>query len=101
MGPIEIGAMVTQAGAMGVLAAIVIWLAPKALKSASQSRQIASRQHTEDINRICAVFQEQMRYEREACNAQFENLMETIVAKMHEHHLESLRLLDMFRERRA
>lgn len=112
MGIPEIVALVTQAGANGILAAAVLWLAPKALKSSAESREKASRQHTADVNRICEVFQEvvdrsnalhvqqltaeremwrqEAKYEREQCQAQFELVVDRIQA----NHQETLRAIE-------
>jgi len=93
---------VTEIGALGILAIAVLWLAPKASARASKSRDMAVKQHAEDINRICAVFQEttaqshamyqkQANYEREQCSKQFGTLLE----KFEDCHRENLRAIEM------
>lgn len=86
-------ALVSQGGAIVILAIAVLWLAPRVAEKAAKSRELVAKQHTEDVNRICAVFQQELRYEREQCTEQFREVME----KISEHHDRVLKELEAIR----
>jgi len=110
MGIAELISLCTQGGFGALLGAMVLWLAPKALRSAADSRkeaariEAASRQEAAMIEAdsrrevmqaqeaqmrfLVSSFEHQMKYEREQCNQQFRTLLE----RLDEHHAETMRL---------
>ncbi len=96
---VELFTVIVQSGALGLLAAVILWLGPKALRETTSAREKLSQQHSDDINRICAVFQEQMRYERDQCAKDLESAIKSVVDRLAMQHAELVRLVERRQDR--
>ena len=88
----------TELSVTGILAVIVVlvaWLAYKDIGARREASKVMARQHSADIDRVCEVFSEQMRYEREQCAAQ----VRSVIEKFENAHRENLQAIQLVARR--
>lgn len=68
--------VVSNAGAMGILAILVCHLGPKWMKEVRGSRESDLKQRREELAKSLDTFRGEARYEREQCQRQFDQMMD-------------------------